>query len=305
MRGSSAAATWSGGSRSTVHDGGRASVDGETKAQASLFGCNTYSYIRSHGAEACLVRLADLGFREFELMVHPGHLWPAELSAEQRHRIRLFVETHGLRLVSLNMPNIDINIAAAAQEMRAYSLNLLTDTVRLAGDLGAGGLVIGPGKANPLFPAKAEELLGHFFTALDRLCPLADASGTALWVENIPFAFLPAIGELIEALESYGNGLVRIVYDVANAHFIGEDLALGLRQCREQLALVHLSDTGQQTYRHDPVGQGTVPFCKLPRALAEAGYRERPMLEIISHDPDGDVVASANKLADMGFAPSE
>ena len=94
------------------------------------------------------------------------------------------------------MPNIDINVAGAAPEMRAYSLDLLTDTVRLAGELGARGVVIGPGKANPLFPADADELIGHFFAALDRLCPVAESAGTALWVENMPFAFLPAIGEL-------------------------------------------------------------------------------------------------------------
>ena len=80
------------------------------------------------------------------------------------------IEQRGLQLTALNMPNIDINVAGAAQEMRAYSLNLLTETVRLAGELGARGVVIGPGKANPLFPADAVELIGYFFSALDRLC---------------------------------------------------------------------------------------------------------------------------------------
>ena len=203
------------------------------------------------------------------------------------------------------MPNIDINIAAAAPGMRAYSLDLLTEMVRLAGELGASGVVIGPGKANPLFPAEAEELLEHFFAALDRLCPVAEGAGTALWVENIPFAFLPAIDDLMAALETYGNDAVRIVYDAANAYFIGEDLARGLERCRERLALVHLSDTGQRTYRHAPVGEGTVPFVELPSALAAAGYGARPMLEIISRDPDRDIVASATKLAAMGFAIAE
>jgi len=272
-----------------------------TKLHASAFGCNTYSYMRSHSAAACLARLADLGFQELELMVHPGHLWPAELSAEQRGAIRRLLEQRTLRLTALNMPNIDINVAGAAPEMRAYSLNLLTGTVRLAGELGARGVVIGPGKANPLFPAGAEELLGHFFSALDRLGPIAEKSGTALWVENMPFAFLPAIGELMNALKHYGNDAVRIVYDVANAHFIGEDFTAGLRQCRERLALVHLSDTGRQIYRHDPVGQGTVPFADVPRALTAVGYTARPMLEIISRDPDRDIVASADKLALLGF----
>ncbi|MEI9805518.1 MAG: sugar phosphate isomerase/epimerase family protein [Pseudolabrys sp.] len=272
---------------------------------ASMFGCNTYSYMRSHGAEACLARLADLGFAEFEVMAHPGHLWPADLSPEQRRILRRQIEACGIRLVSLNMPNVDINVAAAAPGMRAYSLDLVTEIVRLAGDLGARGVVIGPGKPNPLFPAPAAELIGHFFAALDRIAPVAEASGTALWVENMPFAFLPAIGELLDALKQYGNDKVRIVYDIANAYFIGEDFVEGLKQCQAHLALVHLSDTGRQFYRHDPVGLGTVPFAGVPSALAAVGYNARsnpkPMLEIVSRDPDRDIIASAGKLAVLGF----
>src|SRR5450756_1895349 len=112
-----------------------------------MFGCNTYSYMRSHSAEACLARLADFGFQEFELMVHPGHLWPAELTAEQRSAIRRRMQRRGLQLTALNMPNIDINVAGAAAEMRSYSLNLVSDTVLLAGELGARG-------ARPALPGR-------------------------------------------------------------------------------------------------------------------------------------------------------
>jgi sugar phosphate isomerase/epimerase len=271
---------------------------------ASMFGANTYSYMRSHSAEACLARLADQGFDEFEVMVHPGHLWPTDMSAKQRSTLRSMIERRGITLVSLNMPNIDINVAAAAQGMRAYSLKLLIDTVRLAGEIGARGVVIGPGKANPLFPAGADELTKHFFDALDLLCPVAESAGTALWVENMPFAFLPGIGELLAALKDYGNDKVRIIYDIPNAYFIGEDFADGLKQCSALLELVHLSDTGRQAYRHDPVGLGTVPFADVPRALEAVGYnatRPKPMLEIISRDPDTDIIASAAKLAVLGF----
>jgi len=258
--------------------------------------------MRSHSAVACLGQLADQGFQEFEVMVHPGHLWSAELSTEQRRAIRQQIEPRGIRLTTLNMPNIDINVAGAAAEMRAYSLSLVTETVRLAGELGARGVVIGPGKANPLFPAPAAELVGHFYAALDKLCPVAEASGTALWVENMPFAFLPGIGDLMAALKRYGNDKICIVYDLANAYFIKEDFADGLQQCRERLALVHLSDTGQQVFRHDPVGLGTFPFKDVPRALAVVGYKARPMLEIISRDPDRDIIASASSLAVLGFS---
>jgi sugar phosphate isomerase/epimerase len=174
--------------------------------------------------------------------------------------------------------------------------------VELAGELGAPGVVIGPGKANPLFPAPRDILMGHFFAALDQLVPVAEKAGTGLWVENMPFAFLPRIDEMMAALDRYGNPALGVVWDAANSHFVDEDLGVSLRRCRDRLKLVHLSDTGRQVYRHDPVGMGTVPFAELPPVLAEVGYRELPMLEIISHDADRDIMASARRLTELGLA---
>lgn len=277
-------------------------ADRSTRHDTARFGCNTYSYIRSHSAADCVGRLADFGFTNFEVMVYPGHLWPRADGAATVRDLRQVIAARGLRLVTLNMPNIDINVAAAVAEMRRYSLDLVKDIVTLAGALGAPGVVIGPGKANPLSSAPAEELTGHFFRALDELVPVAERAGTALWVENMPFAYLPAIGDLMTTLDRYGNDGIGIVYDVANAYFIGEDLSGGLARCRDRLKLVHFSDTHRQVYRHDPVGAGSVPFETVPAALAAVGYRELPMLEIISADPDRDIVDSATRLAALGLA---
>ena len=270
-------------------------------ANAAMFGCNSYAYMLSLGAEACLAKMADLGFREFELMVHSGHLWPADLSAEMRRTIRRRLEQGGLQLTTVNLPNIDINIASTTPEMRAYSIDLLSETVRLAGDLGVRGVVMSPGKPSALLPARPEVLHGYFFAALDRLGPIAKASGTALWIENVTVSFLPGISGIMEALASYGDNDICVLYDIANAYFIGEDFADGLKACRERLALVHLSDTSRKVYRHDPVGAGTLPFAEVPPALAAVGYRTRPMLEIVSHDADRDILASAERLAALGF----
>jgi L-ribulose-5-phosphate 3-epimerase len=273
-------------------------------ANAALFGCNSYAYMLSLGAEDCLRKMADLGFREFELMVHPGHLWPAELSASKRRTIRRMLEQNGLELTTLNLPNIDINIASTTPEMRTYSLDLLTETVRLAGELGVRGVVMSPGKPSALLPAKHEVLTGYFFAALNRLGPIAKASGTALWIENVTVSFLSRISGIMEALASHGNDEIRVVYDIANAHFVDEDFVEGLKTCRERLALVHLSDTTRRIYRHSPIGAGDVPFANVPPALAAVDDRARPMLEIISPDPDSDIVASADRLVSLGFGPA-
>jgi sugar phosphate isomerase/epimerase len=271
------------------------------KPNVQYFACNTYSYTLTQTAETCLAHLADFGFSEFELMMYPGHLWPPDADATQRVALRRLIESRDLRVVTLNMPNIDMNIAGASPEMRRYTLDLLHQIVELAGELQAEGVVVGPGKSNPLFPAPRERLEGFFFSALDYLLPTAEKAGTQLWVENMPFAFIPDADGLMQALDRYGRDDIGVVYDVANGHFIKEDLADAIRRCRKRLKLVHLSDTGRQVYRHDRIGTGDVPFQKVPPVLLEVGYLRRPMLEIISENPDEAILSSTEKLSAMGY----
>jgi L-ribulose-5-phosphate 3-epimerase len=268
---------------------------------AKIFAVNTYSYTFDLTAADCIRHLAEQGYPGFELMMYPGHLWPSEVdAAAKRDIVRAYEET-GTRIVSFNMPNIDFNIVGASPEMRQYSLGLLSQFVTLAGEVGAPAIVIGPGKANPPFSPGREFLVGHFFKALDHLSPIAKKNGVRLLVENMPFAFLPDAASLVQTLDEYGNNDVGIIYDVANGHFIGEDPREGLRTVQKRLGLVHFSDTGRSVYRHDTVGLGDVPFGDVPPVLAEIGYSELPVLEVISRSPDADTMDSAKRLADLGY----
>lgn len=280
------------------------SLDGDTMASSpatSRFAANTYSYTLDHAVTDCVKRLAGQGFREFELMMYPGHLWPAHIDKQQRRQLRDAMEGDGLRVRTLNMPNVDLNIAAATDEMRAMTLGILRGVVDMAGDLGADGVVIGTGKANPLFPMERQRMVDHFHRALDLLVPLASDKGTAIFVENMPFGFLPRIDEMLEAIDQYGDPRVGVVYDVANGHFMKEDPCVGLRACASRLRVVHLSDTNQSVYRHDAVGLGTVDFRPLPAVLDEIGFEGKPVLEIIDRNPDEAIAASVRALEGLGW----
>ncbi|GAA0749479.1 sugar phosphate isomerase/epimerase [Ideonella azotifigens] len=270
----------------------------------AAFAVNTYSYTLGSSVRDCLERLARRGFRAFELMMYPGHLWPAHADAAARRELRAFVETNGLRITTLNMPNIDLNVAAATEEMRRSTLAVLQSVVVLAGDLGAEGVVIGPGKANPLLAMPRDALVGHFHQALAQLVPLAADLGTAVHVENMPFAFLPHMAGLLEAVDQFADDRVGIVYDLANGHFVGEDLCEALRLCARRLRVVHLSDTGRSVYRHDAVGLGTVDFRPVPATLEAIGFRCPPVLEIIDPEPDAAIERSVLALQGMGWAPA-
>ncbi len=262
------------------------------------FGVNTYAYSQSASAADCVRRLAALGFTEFELMIMPGHLWPTDGEGALQG-LRNALEGHTLS--TLNTANLDINVAAAAEEMRDYSTTLLRRFIWLAGSLGAKGFVLGPGKANPLFPLPGATLEGYFFRALDILLPVAREAGVGLWVENMPFAFLPEAAGVMGALKRFGADDIGVCYDVANAHFIGEDPREGLRIVQERLELVHLSDTTRSAYRHAAVGRGDVDFAALAAPVAAASPHRLPMFEIIDEEPDEAMVRSADTLAAMGY----
>lgn len=264
----------------------------------AAFAVNTYAYTQSMTAATVVGHLAGLGVTAVELMFYPGHLWiddgPAEIG-----RLRQELDGTGLRLVSVNTPNIDLNIAAASREMRDHSLAINEAYLRIAGELGAGALVLGPGKANPLFPLPRDVLLGHFRAGLDRLVPLAQSCGVDIWVENQPFAFLPDAPGMLDAIADYPA--LRVCYDVANAHFIGEDPLEGLALCSDRLALVHISDTTRAAYRHDPVGEGDLDFARLAAAIRTATPGVPPVLEIICAEPDANIARSAASLRAMGY----
>jgi len=268
----------------------------------AAFAVNTYSYTLRSPARDCLRALAGRGFREFELMMYPGHLWPAELDTAQRRALRDWIAGEGLTIRTVNMPNVDLNIAAATREMREMTLGLLQNFIALAGDLGAQAVVLGPGKANPLLPMPRDRMTEHFFGALDRLVPFATDRGTAIVVENMPFAFLPGAEDLLAALDAYGDPDIGVVYDVANGHFVHEDVIAALRLCADRLRVVHLSDTTQATYRHDAVGLGTVDFAAIPPVLAAIGFMRRCVLEIIDPDPDAGIALSVRRLQAAGWS---
>lgn len=270
----------------------------------NYFGVNTYSYTLDRTALDCVKNLGEQGYCGIELMMYPGHLWPTEIDTARRSALRSASERAGIRITSVNMPNIDVNIAGASREMRDYSLKLLVSFTQLAGDLGAPYIIIGTGKANPLFPPAREDLLKHTIAALDHLAPIAKSAGTKLLVENMPFGYLPSAADLLRLIDDYGNPDIGVIYDVANGHFIGKDPREELRLLKGRVELIHFSDTNRTVYKHDPIGMGDVPFKAIAPVLAEIGYKELPFLEVISRNPDAEIRDSVERLAAAGYGPS-
>lgn len=265
-------------------------------------GVNTMSFMWKVSAREALETLARQGYRRFEVMAQRPHFDPYMDQAEARAFGR-FLRDAGLTVETINMPSLDQNLASGTPQMREYSVKLFERLAGIAEAIGASGLIVVTGRVNPLILPARSDLEDWFAGAFERVLRAAERTGVRLLLENIPMGVHPRADQLIAFADRIDSPLVGICYDIANAHFIGEDTAAGLRQVRSRLGMVHLSDTGRQAWRHDPVGQGSCDFAGFGATLREIGYAGTSMLEIVSPQPVEDIVASHRQLAQWGWAP--
>lgn len=247
---------------------------------------NSYGYLWSHRADQAVELLEALGYREFELMVQPPHL-TLETDAPAARALARMVAAGRIRLSALNMPSLDQNLASPFPEMRSYSRALFLRQIRLAAAIGAERIILAPGRVSPLFPAPRALLEEWLLEAMDLLLPAAVAEGVVLAVENLPVAALPRAADISAFLARIGpHPALRVCYDVANAHFIGEDPLEGLRDLSDAIGIIHFSDTGRQTWLHDVIGTREIDFGPICETLAATGWTGPLVLEIIARERD-------------------
>jgi len=257
---------------------------------------NTYSYTARYTALACMEHLADLGFRAFEIMLIPGHFWPSLASTADRKAVARLLVDRQLRIETVNQPNLDVNLAALSPECRHYSCTIVASAMELAAELGASGVVINPGKSNPVFPPDHSVLADRFRSSLDILVPQAEKLGVTILVKNHPLSWLYRGDDLLTFFGLYGWENIGLGYDVANATYAGESVVDTLPRVAGHLSAIYAADTPLDEFRHDPPGHGAVPFATIAKALGTVEYCGPTILEIVSSDPDSALLHTVTCL---------
>ena len=258
------------------------------------------SFMWRASAREALETMARHGYTRFEVMAQPPHLDPA-MDRSEALALRGFLREAGLTIETINLPSLDQNLASASVEMRNYSVRLFERLIGIAEAVGAYGVIVVTGRVNPLIAPPRRDLKGWFGDAFERVLAAAEASGVRLLLENIPMGVYPTARSLIQFADRLDSPAVGICYDIANAHFIGEDAVAGLDLVRSRLGMVHLSDTGREAWRHDPVGQGSCDFAGFGAKLQQIGYAGTSMLEVVADPPVELIVESHRKLAALAW----
>jgi len=265
------------------------------RADRTVYGINTYSFTNSLDARGCLEYLADQGYRRFEIMLVPGHYWPSLNSDSDRREIESLVAKSSLQILSLNQPNLDVNLSSIVPEMRQHSCAVVARAIELAASWNATGVVINPGKCNPVFPAPEKLLTDCFRRSLEDLRPVAQRAGVQLIVKNHPLSYLHRASDLRHFFDGFGWDHVGIGYDFANGHFAGEEPEAVL-QVGDHLSFMYAADTSLDVFSHAEIGSGTVPFEAIATMLRAADLCVPTILEIVADNPQPAIDASVERL---------
>ena len=280
----------------------RAALVATKPVNKARYAINTYPFTRTLRARECLEQLADLGYRRFEIMLVPGHFWPSLDGDAGRQEIEALIGNNSLEILTLNQPNLDVNLSSLVPEMREHSCQVIAKAIELAASWNARGVVINPGKSNPVFPAPTKTLTDCFRSSLEVLVPTARRAGVELIVKNHPLSYLYRASDLRLFFDDFGWDQVGIGYDFANGHFAGEEPEAVL-QLRDHLPFVYAADTSLEEFHHAQIGTGTVAFERIATMLRGAKLCPPTILEIVAEDAQRAIEASVGHLDSVQWPP--
>jgi L-ribulose-5-phosphate 3-epimerase len=245
---------------------------------------NTFSYLWSATAIDAIAELVENGYTTFEVPVSSPHLWPDDMSSAERSATGTKLNDIGATIRSLNAGGYDINLASPGASMRRKSIEHITSVIGLAEAWNVPEVVISPGTRRPMISPSLDRVYGWMYSSLEDLLPIARQAGVRLLFENTPYCFASTVGDLAGIVREVDDDALKIVYDVANAAYIEEDPVAGLRSNHELIGLVHISDTGTDTWGHDPIGTGVIDWRALGEAVESTLGVDNVVLEIIREE---------------------
>jgi L-ribulose-5-phosphate 3-epimerase len=259
-------------------------------------GASTFSFMWQEPALVSLKRLKACGLDGFDVILAPGHLWPDELDAGARRDLEKALKADNISVDSLNLPPLDYNICSPDHEARRFSISIYRKVFALANDLGIRKVVVVPGRVSALLPPALDRTLDRLADSFEQFLKWADRDDQEILVETHPLTPI-ASGDAVDAfIARLSSPRLSIAYDVANAEFIGEDQPATLRRIRHCLGQVHLSDGTRTSWRHDPIGSGTIDFAAVMNTLDEIDFQGVTLLEIIAADAAKQIPASIDAL---------
>jgi sugar phosphate isomerase/epimerase len=227
---------------------------------------------------------ARLGFDYLELAMDPPQAHYSTIS-ENKEAILKALDSHSMQLVC-HLPTF-VSIADLTEGIRKASLTEMFKSLEVAAELNALKVVLHPGHISGLGVFVMQTALHFGRKSLTAIIAKADQLGICICLENMfprfQTYFKPEhFGEILEQFTD-----LKITLDTGHANIDNRDgskLLDFIRRFSHRIGHVHLSDNFGKRDDHLPIGEGTIDFDRVAKALKECGYDDTITLEIFAED---------------------
>jgi sugar phosphate isomerase/epimerase len=220
-----------------------------------------------------------------------------EVVSEMDHDVRsIFREMASARDLKfqIHAPFSDVNLASVNERFREQAVCVMAETIACAADGGAKVMTVHPGTISPMGSYHPEKVLLASIKSLKSLAPVAENSGVALAVENMPSASWAFMSTAAEARKIHDETGLGLCFDIGHAHVAGTEAEFF--EISDLFVNVHVHDNRGKRDEHMTVGEGGAGFAGLRKALG--GYKGNVVIEARSLE---SAVESRRRLEAMGF----
>ena len=229
------------------------------------FGCSTWFFQEYSVAEA-LQNIKRSGFSAAEIWME--HLWK---SSESHHEVGRTAEELEIS-VSSHAASYDVNIASSNPGIRRESLRQIEESLRTAGEVGAGLVVIHAGKLSSSKGDMEEywRLLEEAFDSVQRMAAARGIKVAVEVMENRPQERFVR-PEDVQRMMAVKRSNLGLTVDLAHIQTVMDHDRFFSNIRSEWILHAHLSDSSPQA-THVPLGRGSLDIDGALRAL-QSRYR--------------------------------
>ncbi len=252
-------------------------------------GYNTNGFAH-HRLDDALQVIAELGYRAVALTPDANHLPPDHTSDAQLRAVRALLERLDLAVVVETGARYLLDprckhrptLVEAEAEGRARRLGFLERCAQIAVALGGDTISLWSG-IKPVEMAR-ETAWSHLVAGVERLHERVAPLGVRIAFEPEPGMLVNSLADwerLRDVVSFPGLGLALDVGHVPCTETIGAGDAI--RRYGPSLRTVHLDDTRNGVHEHLQIGEGSLDWLDIVRALREVGFTGIASVELSRH----------------------
>ena len=240
--------------------------------------CNS-GLLSAFGVEEAIDILAESGYQAIDislelappfLPVPVPHMRPRS-GKRRRPLVRRRAERAGITIAAVNAHT---SLIHGDPQVRLANWQFVNDSIRLAGDLGAGFVITGSGLKN--YYGYESQYWDWFLEALREMVVTARQEGVVLLVEagSFPGCLLRNLETMQKVIGADGLAELGVLFDPAHYHVRGDPVVEAYRTLHDRVRHVHAKDArgNPENFEFPPLGMGDIDYKSLFSAMLARDY---------------------------------